>query len=440
MSKRSFLVAFVVFIFGIFFYFLNNQVYAGNLSCSITTTCNSPSVIIMRLASTSNSHAEMPTQTNYANLVCCSGPSGLGNSCGGGAHSVAANLSALTNAHAEQGTLSNYSNQICFSVPNGSTTVIYTTTSSCTGYDTTLFSMSSSTNAHVASPGTSTFQSGATMQVCASATSTGSTPPTVTNVTLNGAASIVLTPNATTSVSVSATLTDTNGCTFFPGATTTVMMYRSGVGSSTCAGSANNANCYVATAFTASSSCSSNVVNTTTTFGVYYFANATDASSSLFSSQNWLATVIYTNNAGSKGTGDATGQELLTLNAINVTTSSISYGTLFPNTNTGSTNQSTTVTNAGNSSTTLKISGTALVNGSNIIPTSSQAYSTSSFTYPGTSTALSGTATAVTSFLLVTPTTTTFVSSPIFWGLTVPSGNPTGTYSGTLTFAAVFTP
>ena len=74
-----------------------------------------------------------------------------------------------------------------------------------------------------------------------------SSPVSILNTNLNGASAIVLTPNATTSVNVSATVNDTSGCSAITGGTTTIMLYRSSIGSSTCIANANNADCYVAT-------------------------------------------------------------------------------------------------------------------------------------------------------------------------------------------------
>jgi len=262
--------------------------------------------------------------------------------------------------------------------------------------------------------------------------------PTVSGLSVNGGATVTLTPNATTSVSVNATIANANGCAEITPGTTTVLLYRSGVTSSTCLTTANNANCYQATSFTASSTCSAGIANTTTTFPVQYFAQATDASSS-FAAQSWMATVIFRTPDNSTGTADSAGVELNTLTAINVTTSSINYGAITPNTNTGSTNQLTTVANAGNSSSSLQLSALAtLTSGANSIATSSQGYYTSAFTYPGASTALTASAATVTGFLLTSPTSTTNVTSTIYWGLTVPNATPTGTYVGTNVFTALF--
>lgn len=266
----------------------------------------------------------------------------------------------------------------------------------------------------------------------------GASIPAISAVSVNGGSAIVLTANTTTNVSVNATITAANGCGEITGGTSTILLYRSGVTSSTCLGAASSSNCYIATAFTASSTCSVGTQNTTTTFAVQYFAQATDASSS-FSAQNWMATVIFKTADNTTSTTDSAGVELNTLTAINVTTSSINYGTITANTNTGSTNQSTVVANAGNSSSSLQLNAqSTLTSGANSIATSSQVYSTSTFTYPGTSTAITATAVTVAGFILTGPTSTTNVSSAIYWGLVVPNGTPTGTYSGSNVFSALF--
>lgn len=271
----------------------------------------------------------------------------------------------------------------------------------------------------------------------------GNAVPTVTSVVLNNAGSITLTANTTANVSVNATISDNNGCADITAGTTTIMIYRSSITSSTCLTTTNNLNCYRATGFTASSTCTgtgTGTTNTTTTFAMQYFADATDSSSS-YSAQNWLATVIFKDANNGTGTGDATGQELLTLNAINVTTSSLNYGTIAASSTSGATNQVATTSNAGNSSTTLRLRALqTLVSGSNSISTGSQRYSTSTFTFPGTSTALTESLVTVTDFFLVPPTSTSLVQQAAFWGLEVPAGRPTGTYSGFNVFSALYQP
>lgn len=274
----------------------------------------------------------------------------------------------------------------------------------------------------------------------------GSSAPQITSIYINGNTStITLTPNTTTNVNVEAVVSDNNGCSSITGGTTTILLYRSGVTSSSCYSLSGAAvaslNCYTATAFTASSTCSVASINTTTTFPVQYFAQATDVSSS-FPSQNWMATVFFTAPGNSTGTGDSTNvsttNDFGTLTAINVTTSSINYGSLQPGST--SSNQSTTIANAGNSSTTLQLSAfSTLASGANTITTSSQHYATSSsFSYGVSDFSLTGTPTSLSGFLLTAPTSSTNVQSSVFWALQVPNGTATGTYTGTNQFTSAF--
>jgi hypothetical protein len=283
---------------------------------------------------------------------------------------------------------------------------------------------------------------GATSTSITSQVVVGSAVPSVTGISVNGGAAINLTAGGTTNISVNGTLTDSNGCGEITGGTTTILLYRSGVTSSSCQNSSGGAvtslNCYIATAFTASSTCSGGTTNTTTTFAVQYFAQATDASSS-FSSQNWLATLIFRTADNTTGTADSAGVTLNTLLGLGITTSSINYGILSASSTSGSTDQMVTSTNAGNSSTSLQLYALGtLTSGSNSISTSSQSYSTSTFTYPGTSTALSASAATVNGFLLTAPTSSSNVAQLTYWGINVPNGSASGTYTGTNVFQALF--
>jgi hypothetical protein len=151
MYKKSLLTLLIIssFAFGI-----EHRVSAA-LSCSITSAaaCTNPSIILLRMASSTNSHVELPTQSNSVydqDVVCCSGLSGISNSCSG-TYQVVAKLGSTTNSHIEQNTFSNFTNNACLAVPSGTITIGYQD-SNCTGFDTTIASMSSSTNAHVGSP------------------------------------------------------------------------------------------------------------------------------------------------------------------------------------------------------------------------------------------------------------------------------------------------
>lgn len=267
--------------------------------------------------------------------------------------------------------------------------------------------------------------------------------PAVSTVKVNNDSNVNLTENTTTNVNIIATVTDDNGCADVNPGTAVILLYRQGITSSTCNSSQNALNCYKATAFTATSTCAAGSQNTTTTFAVQYFAQATDASSS-FPTQNWMATVIFTDPQAASDSEDSQSgstPDVITTIGINVTTSSINYGTIAANANTGAVNQLATSTNAGNSSTTLQIRASAtLTSAPNSIVTSSQRYATSSFSFPGGATQLAETLTTVTGFLLTAPTSTTNVSRATYWGLEVPNGTATGTYSGTNVFSALFQP
>jgi hypothetical protein len=267
-------------------------------------------------------------------------------------------------------------------------------------------------------------------------------PQTVTVSAVSIASStITLTSATTTPMNVFATVSDTSGCANIAGGTTTVALYRYGVSSTCMAGGNDPRNCYLANAFTASSSCVGNSIYTTTTFQLYYFAQPTDGLSQ-FSGQGWQANVIFKNaNNATSGLSSPT-STMNTLAAINVTTSSISYGTLAPGVTSAA--QATTITNAGNSSTTLSLfaSTTLTAGGGKTIGADYQHYATSSFTWSsgGSDVHLSTTSVAVSGFLLTAPTSTANVQSSIYWALQPPLGTASGTYTGVNQFTATYSP
>ena len=283
-----------------------------------------------------------------------------------------------------------------------------------------------------------------TSQTATTSVVVGNAAPTVSNVILNNAGAITLTANATTSIYVNATITDNNGCTDIQNGTTTILVYRSGYTSSTCLTTTDNQSCYRVTTFSASSTCTGlgTSVNTTSSVDIWYFADSTEnpaPPTSTYPSQNWLATVIFKDPSNATGSNDSAGVELNVLTAINVTTSSINYATVAANNNTGATNQVTTSTNAGNSTTTIKVSAqSTLTNEANSITTSSQKYATTTFTYGTGDTALSDTATTISGTTMVTPTSTSNVNRTVFWGIAIPAGTATGTYTGVNLFTASY--
>jgi hypothetical protein len=274
------------------------------------------------------------------------------------------------------------------------------------------------------------------------------TAPSVSSVHLNHDNAIVLTANATTSFDINYTITDNDGCSDIVRSTSTA--FRGGV-SATCAVASPTTdprNCYTYITQT-TSSCSGTSINATDTVQLYWFADGTDSSSS-YNSDVWYAYAMAGDSVGNTGSATSTGIELNTLIAINVTTSSINYSSVSANTNTGSTNQTATSTNAGNATTSLQLfASQTLVNGTNAITTSSQHYATSTFTFGGQEQTLGdgvGGVKTVTAFTLTTQTSSAAISGSstiqkaTFWGLSVPNGQASGTYTGTTVFAPLWQP
>ena len=268
---------------------------------------------------------------------------------------------------------------------------------------------------------------------------------TVSAVTVNDGNNITLTGNATTSVSVQATITDLNGCPDLTGGSTTVLLYRSGISSSTCntmmlaGASPVDAFCYRATAVTATSSCSGtiSILNTTTTFAVQYYAQATDSSSS-YADQNWQATVTFTEPTGATSTADSAGgttPDVLTLVAINVRESAINYGSLTIGANTGATNTLATVQNVGNATMTLQLAAQAtLATTTGSLATSSQHYATGTFTFGGNEQALSSTAQSVSGISLQP------IPAPsLFWATTPPLPRAIDSHSAVVNHGFIYT-
>ncbi len=178
-----------ILVFSFFFEISAASVAFAALSCTVATSC-SGGVVVLRMNTLSNSHAELPSQANYPELVCCSGVTGLANTCSDD-FAVLLRLSGATNAHVEensQATATYNGHNVCISVPDGTVSVGYQDTN-CSGFDTTVLSMATPiTNSHVGDAGSYT------RKVCASASVT-TTPPPCSNVSCNGGGGGAKTPD-----------------------------------------------------------------------------------------------------------------------------------------------------------------------------------------------------------------------------------------------------
>lgn len=124
--------------------------YSLTISCIVRNSgsCNPGEVKLLGMSSTTNAHAELPTQTNYQYSVCCTSTDGsIGNSCSG-TYAVFLLLSSVTNAHVSRADSGTYSYQACISsTPTNPLSCSYG--SSCPAGTALNISISSDTNAHV---------------------------------------------------------------------------------------------------------------------------------------------------------------------------------------------------------------------------------------------------------------------------------------------------
>lgn len=143
-DKQIIITLMLVSLFG------NSSVFAA-LSCSVTTASSCTDTIVLRMSSSTNAHAELPWQSTSQyddNVVCCSGVTGT--SCTQGFFATVLKLSSSTNAHVEISTNNNYATSSCISSTSGVPSIGYQDTN-CTGFDTTLASISGDTNASIGS-------------------------------------------------------------------------------------------------------------------------------------------------------------------------------------------------------------------------------------------------------------------------------------------------
>jgi hypothetical protein len=257
--------------------------------------------------------------------------------------------------------------------------------------------------------------------------------PAVSAVTFNNGTAITLTENTTKTVYATSTVTDSNGCPTIVGVSAD--FYRSGITATGCdtAGEADANHCYPVVSCTVVSGSCTGPADTAADYvcsvNLDYYTDPTDTGT--YSAQNWVAT-ISAGDGVATSTGSGT-TEVNTLKALDVT-ASMNYGTLAAGSNTDTANSTTTVTNTGNSTMDPLVSGTDMTSGPNTITVGNQKYSLTSFDYDLAGTALSGTPTAAS--LNLAQRTAGVVTGNVLWGINVPNGTISGSYTGTNTFTA----
>lgn len=148
--QSDWLLTLTVLFFVSLVFVMNPPETEATLTCNVASVCNSPDVALMNISSTTNAHASIGTSTDYnTNIVCCINVSTLSSACNG-TYGAIVNLSSTTNAHVETSSLSNYPIKACLHVATGGYVSSTVQSTNCTGYDTTVASMSTTTtNGHV---------------------------------------------------------------------------------------------------------------------------------------------------------------------------------------------------------------------------------------------------------------------------------------------------
>lgn len=267
--------------------------------------------------------------------------------------------------------------------------------------------------------------------------------PTVTNVYINDGDPITLTESTTTSVPVTATVTDKNGCSTSEITTVHAYAYRSGA---TCTSTANSNgnNCY------AQISCTQDVgtcdtlegsVDYTCSVPIQYYADPTVADTP-FASENWIGRVSATDDDTTSGSASSTGVEMNALIAFDVTTE-INYGSLGIGEILDATAlpQQLITTPTGNVGLDQSHLGTQMCTnyptctGGTPIPVGQQHYGLTAVAY-SSGTPLTTTAAEV-ELNVPKVNNGTVTTKTTFWGIQIPSGTLAGTYTGQNTITAV---
>lgn len=306
--------------------------------------------------------------------------------------------------------------------------------------------------------------------------------PTVASSTISLAqtnatgSNIYLTEEAgeTTGFELSFTVTDANSCDAVGGGAAdeitdyVISVYRSGIGSTTCDGSAgayDANNCYVSGVPTTTWNLSCNASSTSCTgsmdqdivydctFPLWYIADPTDgtATSTQYSTQDWRAAVsaVDDNNATSTHTEGQDGVELISFLAFTLDTLTIPYGSLAPGDQTDPLSATTTLLATGNVGLDQRLIGTSMCttyspstlcppSATSTIPEDQQVFATTTANYVD-GTALSSTTLQELEINIPKSTSTvTQASRATYWGIAVPGTiTLSGDYEGENTFYAI---
>ncbi len=256
----------------------------------------------------------------------------------------------------------------------------------------------------------------------------GNQSPTVDSISILPSP-IDLNADSTTTVTITATISDLNGCEdVFVNGSISGVFYDAGAETDSC--TADDNDCYPNLTFTEVDDTCTGPGDTSAeaqaTVDVWFHANA---------SNQWTAKVTATDSQSQS----AFNTQTVTINelaAFKLDVSSINYGTVNPNQ--VSVEKQVLITTTGNVAVDVQLSGTDLTWSTYSIPVSQQKYSsTSGFNWDSEGTALTNTPTC---HELSTTKPTTHPSDQseyIYWKLKVPLDKPSQTYSGNISFDVV---
>ena len=258
-------------------------------------------------------------------------------------------------------------------------------------------------------------------------------PPSISNLTLNGGNNITLTEGTTTDVLATATVSDPNG--FGDIYSISGAAYRTSSGS---ACTANNNDCYIGTGANCSINlCGGTSCVATCDYKFFYYAQPTD-SGTPWASDTWTTWMQASDTVLTGASSTSSGVELLSLLAF-TTTSTINYGSFNQGQSMSSLTATSVIWSSGNVAMDVNVYGTNMINGAFSIPVGQQRYATASLTYASGSTLLANPGSTVL-LGLPKPTTSTRSGTPsstFFWGIAIPSGQMATTYTGGNSFIGV---
>lgn len=269
---------------------------------------------------------------------------------------------------------------------------------------------------------------------------TNDVAPTIGSILLNNGNPILTNIKGAASTTVWATSTsvsDQNGCIDLVGATSTLYMSSSTLGSN-CVADDNK--CYKLTSSNCTiSACAGGAIATVACSVqiAYHSIPTTGSGTNPYASYGWVSAISPYDGGPQSVLGTSSPVELVVNSALDVTETSIVYGTMIANTDTGATTTATTIVNFGNSPMGSDIIGTDMNKLPDVIAANNQKFGVSNVTYASLTYNLSSVTPQSVNLAIPRPTSSAVnQSSSVYWGIFVPAGRPSGNYTGTNTFSA----